>query len=286
MSENIIDIIQDIKHRADKEYDQAKTVRAIGRGNICSAGSKMERIIWITNTEPEYTHYGPRYRDGSFATITDSVCNALVERGLLMVSKNKTYAQRILRNYDGHHEVMYEGRRIVFDILNSANFTNPSTGNSRDLSNIQVGITGMKNFMFFRDIVTALKQVSELATKQKNAAEEEKAARQRLLELEEQRKRDEEERQRQMKAAKDAEEKRRIEEERRRVEEERQRQIAEEQERQRKAEEERKQLEDDLVALSDKYAHAASFIRKQASLRLNPRLSVEQEDIKFSIGVR
>ena len=282
MSENIIDIIQDIKHRADKEYDQAKTVRAIGRGNICSAGSKMERIIWITNTEPEYTHYGPRYRDGSFATITDSVCNALVERGLLMVSKNKTYAQRILRNYDGHHEVMYEGRRIVFDILNSANFTNPSTGNSRDLSNIQVGITGMKNFMFFRDIVTALKQVSELATKQKNAAEEEKAARQRLLELEEQRKRDEEERQRQMKAAKDAEEKRRIEEERRRVEEERQRQIAEEQERQRKAEEERKQLEDDLVALSDKYAHAASFIRKQASLRLNPRLSVEQEDIKFS----
>ena len=29
MSENIIDIIQDIKERADKEYEQAKVVRAM-----------------------------------------------------------------------------------------------------------------------------------------------------------------------------------------------------------------------------------------------------------------
>ena len=237
MSENIIDIIQDIKERADKEYDQAKIVRAIGRGNICPTGSKTGRIIWITNTEPEYTHYGPRYRDGSFASITDSVCNALVEGGQLVVSKNKEYAKRIQRYFDGHHEVMYNGRRVVFDILNSANFINPSNGNSRDLSNIQVGMVGMKNYMIFRDIATALKQVSEVATKQKNAAEEEEAARQRLQELEEQRKRNEEERQRQIKAAKDAEEKRRIEEEQRRIEEERQRKIDEEKERQRKAEE-------------------------------------------------
>ena len=132
---------------------------------------------------------------------------------------------------------MYNGRRVVFDILNSANFINPSNGNSRDLSNIQVGMVGMKNYMIFRDIATALKQVSEVATKQKNAAEEEEAARQRLQELEEQRKRNEEERQRQIKAAKDAEEKRRIEEEQRRIEEERQRKIDEEKERQRKAEE-------------------------------------------------
>lgn len=282
MSENIIDIIQDIKDRADKEYEQAKTVRAIGRGNIFLTGPKMERQVWITNTDPEYTQYGPRYSDGSFATITDSVCNALVERGQLVVSKNKAYAQEILRNFDGHHDVMYNGNHIVFVIHNSANFINPPTGNSRDLSNIQVGMVGMRNFMNFRDIATALKQVSEVAKKQKNAAEEEKAARKRLKELEEQRKRDEEERQRQIKAAQDAEEKRRIEEEQRRIEEERQRQIAEEQERKRKAEEERKQFEKELVALSDKYANAASFIRKQASLRLNPNLSVEQLDIKFS----
>lgn len=282
MSENIIDIIQDIKERADKEYEQAKVVRAIGRGNIFLTGTKKEMQIWITNTEPEYTQYGPRFKDGSFASITDSVCNALVERGQLVVSKNKTYAQRVLRYFDGHHDVMYTGRRIIFDILNSANFINPSTGNSRDLSNIQVGMVGMKNFMTFRDIATALKQLSEVGAKQKSAAEEEKAARKRLQELEEQRKRDEEERQRQIKAAQDAEEKRRIEEEQRRIEEERQRQIAEEQERQRKAEEERKQFEMELVALSDKYANAASFIRKQASLRLNPNLSGEQLDIKFS----
>ena len=282
MSENIIDIILDIKDRADKEYDQAKRVRAICRGNICSTGSKMGRIIWITNTEPEYTHYGPRYRDGSFASITESVCNALVEPGQLVVSKNKEYAKRIQRNFEGHHEVMYNGRRVVFDILNSANFTNPSTGNSNDLSNIQVGMVGMKNFMTFRDIATALKQLSDVGAKQKTAEEEEKAAKKRLQELEEQRKHDEEERQRQMKAAKDAEEKQRIEEEQRRIEEERQRKIDEEKERNRKAEEERKQLVDELVALSDKYANAANYIRKQASLRLNPHISIEQENIKFS----
>ena len=173
MSENIIDIIQDIKERADKEYEQAKVVRAIGRGNIFLTGTKKEMQIWITNTEPEYTQYGPRFKDGSFASITDSVCNALVERGQLVVSKNKTYAQRVLRYFDGHHDVMYTGRRIIFDILNSANFINPSTGNSRDLSNIQVGMVGMKNFMTFRDIATALKQLSEVGAKQKSAAEEE-----------------------------------------------------------------------------------------------------------------
>ena len=106
MTENIIDIIQDIKERADKEYEQAKVVRAIGRGNIYLTGPKMEKQIWITNTEPEYMQYGPRFRDGSFASITDSVCNALVERGQLVVSKNKTYAQRVLRYYEGHHDVM------------------------------------------------------------------------------------------------------------------------------------------------------------------------------------
>lgn len=81
MTENIIDIIQDIKERADKEYEQAKAVRAIGRGNIYLTGPKMEKQIWITNTEPEYTQYGPRFRDGSFAAITHSECNALMERG-------------------------------------------------------------------------------------------------------------------------------------------------------------------------------------------------------------
>ena len=71
MSENIIDIIQDIKERADKEYEQAKVVRAIGRGNIFLTGPKMEKQIWITNTEPEYTQYGHRCSDGSCAAVTE-----------------------------------------------------------------------------------------------------------------------------------------------------------------------------------------------------------------------
>ena len=75
MSENIIDIIQDIKDRADKEYDQAKIVRAIGRGNICPTGSKKECKIWITNIEPEFTQYGTYYKDGSIGMHSKSRVN-------------------------------------------------------------------------------------------------------------------------------------------------------------------------------------------------------------------
>lgn len=97
MNENPLDIIQAIKERADKEYEQGKTVRAICRGNIniLHAGTLKSRCIWITNTEPTHYQAGPRFSDGSLAEVTSSGCTALMEGGLV-VSKNKTYAQRIL----------------------------------------------------------------------------------------------------------------------------------------------------------------------------------------------
>lgn len=276
MKEDLLDIIQAIKARADKEYEQHKSVRAICRGNINIqyAGKQQPRRIWITNIEP--THYvsGPRYSDGSFAEITSSGYNALMERerNEMVVSKNKTYAQRILQFFDGHHDVIYNKKHIVFDIINSANFTNPSYGRSMDVSDIEIGVSGMKDFMHFKDIETALSKLSELVKKQKEAAN---AARKRIEKIEEQRRQAEIDRQKKLKEARDAEEKRRIEEERQRLEEERQKELE-------RAEEERKQFEEEIAALADKYATAASFIRKEASLRLNPRLSAEQNDIKFS----
>ncbi len=284
MKEDLLDIIQAIKARADKEYEQHKSVRAICRGNINIqyAGKLQPRRIWITNIEPSFTRSETYYSDGTVRDIASSTCNALMERehDEIVVSKNRTYAQCILQYFDGHHDVVFNKKQIVFDIINSANFTNPSYGRSSDVSDIQIGIseTGMKDFMHFKDIETALSKLSVLVKKQKAAAKEEEAARKRLEELEEKRQQAEEERRKKLKEARDAEEKRRIEEERQQIEEERQKEL----ERQRKAEEERKQFEDELAALADKYATAASFIRKEASLRLNPRLSVEQNDIKFS----
>ncbi len=282
MKENLLDIIQEIKARADKEYEQHKSVRAICRGNIniLYAGKLQPRRIWITNIEPSFTRDETYYSDGSIREVNSSTCNALMaqERDEIVVSKNRTYAQRILQHFDGHHDVVFNKKHIVFDIINSANFTNPPYGRSSDLSDIEIGIVGMKDFMHFKDIETALSKLSELVKKQKAAADEEEAARKRLKEIEEQRRQAEIERQKKLKEARDAKEKRRIEEEQKRLEEEHQKEL----ERRRKAEEERKQFEDEIAAVADKYATAASFIRKEASLRLNPRLSAEQNDIKFS----
>ena len=237
MKETLLDIILAIKARADKEYEQNKSVRAICRGNIkiLHAGTLQPRCIWITNTEPTHYQAGPRFSDGSLAEVTSSGCNALMEGGLV-VSKNKTYAQRILQFFDGHHDVVYNKKHIVFDIINSANFTNPSNGRSGNVSDIQIGIAdmGMKDFMQFKDIETALNKLSDLVKKQKAAADEEEAARKRLKEIEEQRRQAEIERQKKLKETRDAEEKRRIEEEQQRLEEEHQKEL----ERQRKAEEE------------------------------------------------
>lgn len=282
MKETLLDIIQAIKARADKEYEQHKSVRAICRGNIniLYAGKLQPRRIWITNIEPSFTRDETYYSDGSIREVNSSTCNALMAQGRdeIVVSKNRTYAQRILQHFDGHHDVVFNKKNIVFDIINSANFTNPPYGRSCNLSDIEIGIAGMKDFMHFKDIETALSKLSELVKKQKAAADEEEAAQKRLKEIEEQRRQAEIERQKKLKEARDAEEKRRIEEEQKRLEEEHQKEL----ERRRKAEEERKQFENEIAAMADKYATAASFIRKEASLRLNPRLSAEQNDIKFS----
>ncbi len=282
MKENLIDIIEKIEARSDKEYAQGKTVRAICRGNIHMTKLNKEKEIWITNVEPTFTQYGPRFRDGSLASVTDSTCNALVEPGQLVVSKNKTYADVIRRNHEGHFEVKYEGRLIVFDIINSAHFANPSYGTSRDIYDIHAATNEMNNFMVFSGLIDARNKLSKAIEMQKNIKEAEDEAKQRIRELKEQQKHDEEERQRQIQAARDAEEKKRIEEEHRRAEEEHQKRIKEEEEKKQKAEEERKLVEMELVALSDKYKNAAKYIRRQASLRLNPNLSDEQENIKRS----
>ena len=172
MKETLLDIIQDIKEHADKEHDQGKSVRAICRGNVnfVYAGKPQPRCVWITNTEPTFVHDGPRYSDGRLAGVDYSSCNALMERGDMVVSKNRTYAQRILQYFDGHHEVVFNKRQIVFDIISSANFINPSNGRSSDVTEIQLGIVGMKDFMHFKDIETALSQLTDLVNKQKAAA--------------------------------------------------------------------------------------------------------------------
>lgn len=272
-------IINSIKEHADKELAQSKPNQAIGRGYVQIGGKETK--VWVTNTNVVRRREETYYRDGSVKDIRDSWVNTLLDDGPT-VSKNHEYGKILQYKYDGEYDPVVNGRRIHIKVLNSANYSSPIMTGSRSVTHINLATAGMPRFLFFKDIMTALQKVSELSDKQKKANQEAEDAKRNLAKLEEQRRRDEEEKQRQLKEAHDAEERRRIEEERQRAEEERLRLIREEEERQRKAEEERKQIEEDLAAISDKYANAANFIRKQASLRLNPRLDEMQLDIKFS----
>ncbi len=282
MKENLIDIIDKVEKRVDKEYEQGKTVRTICRGNILMTKINKEKEIWITNDDPQYTQQGTSFRDGSLATVTSSTCNALIESGQLVVSKNKEYAKVIRRNYQGHYEVMHQGRPVVFDIINSTSFTYTPYRGAKGLFDIKAATSDMNNFAVFKDLEDARQKLSSAIKMQKVAKEKEEEANRRLRELEEQREREKKEQEKRLKAARDAEEKRRLEEERQRQEAELQRLKEEEERKKREAEEERQKVEEELVALSDKYKNAAKYIRRQAALRLNPNLSNEQDDIKFS----
>ena len=272
-------IIDSIKQHADKELNEAKPNQAICRGFV-KIGNQ-ESVVWVTNKGIERRRDTTYYNDGSVKDINNSWTDTLITDGPT-IPKNHAYGLILQYKYEGEYDPVVNGRRIHIKVLNSAHYSSPRMSGGYSVTNIHVATAGMPQFLFFKDIQSALQKVSALSIKQKEASQKVDEAKRRLQELEEQRRREEEERQHLLQEARDAEERQRIEEEKRKAEEERQRLIREEEERQRKAEEERQQVEKDLAAISDKYANAANFIRKQASLRLNGRIDEKQKDIKFS----
>lgn len=252
--ETIADIINSIKERADKEYDGNFTNRAICRGNITISGGSRQKLVWITNVDGQSTTIGTRYKDGSLKDVYDRQSDTLTESGQLVVSKNKTYANVILHEFSGHHEVKYGGNLIKFDILSSSNFQNPSTGKSSDITRINIATCDMSNFISFKDMMTALEEVCKIAKKKEDA---DKAA---------------------------IEAQKRIEEIQRQEEDEKKRsqQIEEQIRLKEKAEQEIKDCDDAFDKMIIKYAKSAYFIRRQAYLQRNPVLDKMQDEIKRS----
>ena len=58
MNESVVDIIEKIRERTDKEYEHGKTVRAICRGNILPSQVKKEKEIWDKNLKKETMNIG------------------------------------------------------------------------------------------------------------------------------------------------------------------------------------------------------------------------------------
>lgn len=259
--EELCDVLTSISSHLQKEHSYHVT-NSIGRGHVKFKDGVSD--IWITNVTPNQA-----YKD-----LTKNGENVLG----VMVPKNFKLGKTIAHNYEGHFSVHAPGGIYSFDILNSSTYI-PTYSN--DAERVRVGFHG-QGFVppvNLQEALRSLQQTEKLAKAKRKELDD------KIAEEELNRKRAKEEaliRAEELRKAKDEEERRRLEEELRLKEElQRQKEEAARIELQRLAEE-TDELNNKLQEEQERYAHAAKFIRKQASLRLNPVLDIVQEDIKFS----
>ena len=146
---------------------------SIGRGEIMMQGLRGPKTIWLLNSEQQYSYRIERDITGAAVTTSHSGSkDVYCENGDLAISKNRQYARIILQNYEGSHSCMFmNGQVRNFLIKSSAHYTN----NRRDVSNIHVGVSGMKDWKYFSSLKAALaglfKAEEDIEFKQKAEAE-------------------------------------------------------------------------------------------------------------------
>ena len=274
MKETITQILNSIDKHIKKEIESGAVNRTIGRGRAVAGKNDMQ--VWITNRESKsnYKFYTDQYgRQNSYGD--DSKVDTYTGDGPV-TSKNSPWGRIILQNCYGMHTVPTPRGRLSFILENSANYIQ----HNGDAERLTVGV-GEKGWVSLGKLQEALRKYAKGIDSLQTAKEEREAAKAEKARLETEAKQREEERKAELKRIEDEEEKKRVEEEHRREEEERQRKIREEEERIKKLKEEAKKLEDELTNQMAQYAKAASFIRKQATLRFNPVLDKVQDEIKF-----
>ena len=255
------DVLNSIDSHCSVENREGYRNLSIGRGEIMMHGLKTPKVIWILNSEEQYAHRIERDITGAAVTTSYSGRkDVYCEVQDLAISKNRQYARIILQNYEGSHSCTFHNGRVQnFLIKSSAHYTNNRTA----VSNIHVGISGMKDWKYFSTLKAALsglfKAEEDIEVKRKAEAEAQRK-------LEELKRKQAEEAQRLAQA-----EAKRLEEEAR------------------KAEEEAKKLQEEIAYAQEERdrflleaSQAAAFIRHQVSLRRNPVLDKHQDRAKFS----
>ena len=274
MKETITQILDSIDKHIKKEIESGAVNRTIGRG--CAVVEKRDMQVWITNRESKQSTKFYTDKEGwQISYGCDSKVDTYNGDGPV-TSKNSPWGRIILQNNYGNFTIQTPRGRLSFLLENSANYIQ----NNGDAERLRVGV-GEKGWVSFNKLQEALRQYAKGIDSLQNANEEREAAKALKERLEAEAKRREEERKAELKRIQDEEERKRIEEEHRLEEEERQRKIREEEERIKELKEEVKKLEDELTDQMEEYAKAASFIRKQATLRFNPVLDKVQDEIKF-----
>lgn len=255
------EVLESIHTHCSVENKEGYRNLSIGRGEIMMQGMQTPRTIWLLNTEPTYSYTIQRDITGAArGTSSTGVKEVYTQKGETAISKNKQYARIILQNYEGSHSCVFENKQQKnFLIKSSAHYTN----NQKEVTNIHIGVSGMKDWKYFSSLKAALAGLlrTEEDIKAKRQAEADNQKK-----LEELKRKQAEEAQRLAEA-----EAKRIEEEAR------------------KAEEEAQKLREEIAAAQeerDKFlqeaSQAAAFIRHQVSLRRNPVLDKHQDKAKFS----
>ena len=263
--ETVKDVLKSIKKHTEVEADKGALNKSIGRSSVKIENQEIQ-TVWITNTtyKPNFDHHVDRV--GNVKSVPHPTIHTYTGDGPT-VCKNTEWGRILTENYSGSHSFKTPRGRINAEILNSSYYTQSNI--NRDVYDVKVGIAGTNMLSF----VTLEQAISTYLAIIKETEKAEEIIEQKKKELEEQKKKEE--------AAKIAAQKERDEAERRRKEEEL-----------RKAEEERKRTEEEIAAhkkeneerekLAKEYEETYKFIRMQATLRLNPRLDISQNNIKFS----
>lgn len=282
--ESLHDIIKDIENHSELEWKSKARNKTIGRSFIKYAGQKSSQHIWLCNRGYQETRISFRDITGAISGLGDSGIVDTYDKDGTVTSKNHRQGRILAENVSGHYSCIAEnGRLVEFDIFDRSLYSQ-SQG---DVNNIKIEWEDRK--YSFTDIQEGLAAAESYKIADLNLSINKQKMEQLRLEREkrEQEERDAEELRR--------EELRRVETEKQRKElEEKQRREREEAERLRKHKEEEearklqqleieaKELESEKQHTLEKYAHALSFIRNQATLRNNPILDKIQNEIKFS----
>lgn len=282
--ESLHDIISDIDKHSKLEWKAKARNKTIGRSFIKYAGQKRSQHIWLCNRGYQETRITFRDITGAIGGIGSSGIVDTYSQDGTVTSKNHKQGRILAENISGHHTCYAEnGRLIEFDIFDRSLYTQTQGGvynikidwEERDFSftDIQRGLAAAENYKVADlNIAIKKKQIEQVRLEsEKREQEERKAEERRREEL----RRAESERQR-----KELEEKQRKE----REEAERLRKLQEEEDARKlqQLENETKEFEEEKQSALEKYTHALSFIRNQATLRNNPILDKIQNDIKFS----
>ena len=241
--EELKDILKSIKEHTQEERTHYIPNKSIARGNVTMKdGSEM--TVWVVNRQ--------------YSTTADRT------HGKWVTSKNTKWGQILTSRFKGKGECMgydsaYRPVKREFTINNSASYFNNAT-----LDNLKVGISTESSWRYFKNIHEAYNAINAGLAELLRIQKQEEEARKALEEA-------------QLKIQQEREEKARkaLEEEELRIKKEKEEELA-------RLEARCLVVKQEILNSINKYKAACSFIRTQASLRINPIIDAAQNAVKFS----